>query len=254
MVRIKNHFFYAYAGNKRNECNDIFNYIKNDIEKYNNIIEPFCGSCAFSVFMSKLYPLKFKYILNDLDTRLIELLNLSRDKVALEEFLIILNNNVIGLNKIKYKEIIKTDTLLGYVMKRLIYTITPGLFPLDYKEKVYTFDNLDIVKFMRTENITLSSVDGLDIVNQYKYVENTFIFLDPPYLLSNNEFYKMKKGVNIYEYLTINGMNDFKSWLLLVIERNWITGYIFKDYIKEEWNKNYEMSKKKTTHIIVSNK
>ena len=43
---MKNHFLISYAGNKRNECENIFNYCKfllnnNEID---TIVEPFCRS------------------------------------------------------------------------------------------------------------------------------------------------------------------------------------------------------------------
>lgn len=44
----KNHFVLQYEGNKRNEVDIIYKMIENFEVK--NIIEPFCGTCAFSFF------------------------------------------------------------------------------------------------------------------------------------------------------------------------------------------------------------
>ena len=66
---MKNHFLLPYSGNKRNEVENIYNTTK-DIYKYEDIktiVEPFCGSCAYSYYISTLYPKKYKYILNDND-------------------------------------------------------------------------------------------------------------------------------------------------------------------------------------------
>ncbi len=41
------HFIYSYSGNKRNEFKYIEKVIDN-IDAYDNIIEPFCGSSAIS--------------------------------------------------------------------------------------------------------------------------------------------------------------------------------------------------------------
>ena len=60
---MKNHFIFSYAGNKRNEVEQIFDKI--DLKDIDTIIEPFCGSSAMSYYLSTLYPKKFKYILND---------------------------------------------------------------------------------------------------------------------------------------------------------------------------------------------
>ena len=73
----KNHFFFSYFGNKRNEIDNIFNSIKNyDIEY---IVEPFCGSSAFRYHMSIKHPGRYTYVLNDNNTLLIELYNIMSD-------------------------------------------------------------------------------------------------------------------------------------------------------------------------------
>ena len=72
---MKNHFFSPYTGNKRQEVEQIYEAINfNDI---NTIVEPFCGSCALSYYIWTQNKDKiFKYVLNDLDNQLIELLKL----------------------------------------------------------------------------------------------------------------------------------------------------------------------------------
>ena len=59
---MKNHFYMSYAGNKRNEVKDIYNHI--DFENITTIIEPFCGSCAMSYYISTQKQ-GLKYIFND---------------------------------------------------------------------------------------------------------------------------------------------------------------------------------------------
>ena len=46
---MKNHFFFSYAGNKREEVEHIYN--KLDLENIETIVEPFCGSCAVSYYI-----------------------------------------------------------------------------------------------------------------------------------------------------------------------------------------------------------
>jgi site-specific DNA-adenine methylase len=43
---MKNHFFYPYFGNKREEVEHIYNL--SDLNNIDTIVEPFCGSCAVS--------------------------------------------------------------------------------------------------------------------------------------------------------------------------------------------------------------
>ncbi len=69
-----NHFIFSYAGNKRNEFKYLNNIIDN-IDNYDTIIEPFCGSSAISFNIWLKYPNK-KFIINDNDKDLIKVYNL----------------------------------------------------------------------------------------------------------------------------------------------------------------------------------
>ena len=68
----KNHFFIPYAGNKRSEVEKIYDSIKDKLNDIEYIVEPFCGTSAFSYYMSLRHPKQFKYILNDNNKYLIE--------------------------------------------------------------------------------------------------------------------------------------------------------------------------------------
>ena len=65
MSKNKNHFFIPYFGNKRKETPLIYEKTKHELNDITTIIEPFCGSCAFSYYISLQHPKKYKYILND---------------------------------------------------------------------------------------------------------------------------------------------------------------------------------------------
>ena len=58
-----NHFIFTYLGNKRNEFKHI-NNVMDDIDNYDTIIEPFCGTSAISFNIWLKHPNK-KFILND---------------------------------------------------------------------------------------------------------------------------------------------------------------------------------------------
>lgn len=59
---MKNHFFIPYYGNKRQEVDKIYNEIKDDIDKYDIIVEPFCGSSAFSYIYGLTIKTKIKHM------------------------------------------------------------------------------------------------------------------------------------------------------------------------------------------------
>ena len=250
----KNHFFFGYAGNKRREVKNILESIT-DLSIYKTIVEPFCGSCAFSYYLSSLYPKKFKYVLNDNNKHLIELLKISRNKEKFDELIKKMNQMIIDLTKEKYNEIAKKDELESWIIKNSIYTIRAGLFPLDYKNNkdFSKLEDCDIIKFLRNEDITISNEDGIKIIESYANDKKALIFLDPPYLNSCNCFYSNPK-LNIYEYLYNNPMKKYKCFCILALEDNWIIRLLFLKHKFISYDKMYEMSKKKTQHVLIINK
>ena len=73
-----NHFIHSYPGNKRNEFQYLNNVIE-DIDKYETIIEPFCGSSAISFNIWLNHPNK-KFILNDNNNDLMKVYNLIKNE------------------------------------------------------------------------------------------------------------------------------------------------------------------------------
>ena len=252
---MKNHFLIAYAGNKRNEVDNIYNSIKDKLDDITTIIEPFCGTSALSYYISTKHPNKFKYVLNDNNKHLVTLYKLATDETKFNKLITILNNKIKGLNKEKYDALFKEDNFYSWFICSKIYVLRPGLFPQPPRKIITSFDGLrdcPVIKFLRTENITFYNSDAIDIMNKYKNYKRHFIFLDPPYLMACNDFYS-NKNVNIYEYLYNNKINDMKALILLCLESNWIIKLLFNGQIKQEYGKKYECSKKLTTHLIISN-
>jgi site-specific DNA-adenine methylase len=250
---LKNHLFFGYAGNKRCEMPQIYEYMKDKLENIETIIEPFCGSAAFSYYLSIKFPKKYKYVLNDIDENLINLYKICKDENKLLKFNKQVNEAVKTINKEKYNIIVKKGDFLGWFISNLIHAIRSGMFNLSYKPKEYNFENIPIVKFLRTENVIIKNVDALEIYNEYKTDIKSLIFLDPPYLISCNSFYS-NVNINIYEYLYNNSIDNEKAFIILVLESNWIINLLFKNNIKSNYNKLYQPSKKHTNHLIISNK
>lgn len=250
----KNHFLLPYAGNKRTECETIYNEISAKINDIKTIVEPYCGTSAFSFFMSLKHPKKFEYILNDNNNYLIELYKTALDETKLDDLIKKLDLKIKGLNKEKYNQIKKENSLISWIIINKIYSIRAGLFPSD-KKILTTFNYLKecpIINFLRNEKITFLNFDGVEIINKYKDNIDNFIFLDPPYLLSCNDFYK-DTNTNVYEYMYYNKINNMKSLVLLCLESNWIIKLLFNNEFKKEYNKHYQTSHKKTSHIIITN-
>jgi len=266
----RNHFFIPYYGNKRQEVENIYNSIKDRLTNIKNIVEPFCGSSALSYYISTLHPKKYKYFLNDNNKMLIELYNILKDDKKTENFYkslltkisnttnSLLEDGNIPLTKEQYKILIKdqeTD-IYAYLIANKIYSIRPGLFPQEKNitvKSLESFINAPIIDFLRTEDITFTNIDALELYNQHKTNPKSFIFLDPPYLASNNDWYK-SPDTNIYEYLYDNDIMKEKAFICLCLENNWIIKLLFKDKPSTTYDKKYETTKKTTTHIIILNK
>ena len=254
---MKNHFIFSYAGNKRDEVEHIYKALENanSLKDITHIIEPFAGSCAMSVYLSMMHPQKYKYILNDNNIFLIELYRIFQDNEKITDFI----NNINSLcfvddkfiNKERYKEILKEKNCYTYYIEHKYYNIRPAMYPMSERAPTKKINYDDIVKipfikFLQTENIEIYNLDALEIVKLYNKKE-MFLFLDPPYLSACNQFYQ-KTNINIYEWFFNN-----KNVLLnacFVLENMWIIKLLFQGIKIIEYDKTYQISKKKTKHII----
>ena len=253
----KNHFFFGYAGNKRAECvkiYDEFKAIQQQENKIDTIYEPYCGTCAFSCYLSMQEPLRYKYILNDNNIHLIELYNIAKDEEKLNQLCLRLNALIVDIDKVKYNKMKENDTLETYIIMNSIMNIRPGLFPSDVKRTKRDYNamkNVAIINFLRTENITFTNTTVKKIEDEYNK-PNIFSFIDPPYLTECNDFYR-DKDVNIFEYFFNNKLSSFDTKILIIVSDVWLMKLLFKDYIKKSYPKLYQSSKKSVNHLIIGN-
>jgi hypothetical protein len=254
---MKNHFYISYAGNKRQEVEQIYNSI--DFNGITTVIEPFAGTSAMSYYIS-LQRNGLKYILNDNNNYLKEMFNILRDDDQVTEFENKINNEVIPniQTKEKYTQYLKTnnDVYAWYVAHKF-YSIRAGMFPMN---DLLRFKSIDLRKcpiynFYRNNDIEFYTLDGIDIYEKYKHSKHNLILLDPPYLSACNDFYQ-DSSTNIYEYLFNNPIENEEAQILLILENTWIIKLLFNNIQnKTEYGKKYSNHKKKgTTHIIISNK
>lgn len=256
---MKNHFMLGYAGNKRNECEHIYEALKGHFNNFKIIVEPFCGSCAFSYYMSKKHPKKYKYVINDNNEMLINLINLAKDEIKYNEFIdrLKLMFDDCMVSKEEYNKLTpraKTE-LEAYVFIHKVYNIRPGLYPISKQFKKECFDAMrtcPFLDFIRNEDVTVSCRCGVSVYDEYRGNEDALIFLDPPYLDSCNDYYFDSK-VNIYEFLFENNIDNEDSYIMLCLEKMWIIQLLFKGKRLIEYSKLYQPKKRMTTHIIIVN-
>lgn len=249
---MKNHFYISYAGNKRNEVNDIYNNL--NLEGIDTIIEPFCGTSAISYYLWTKHP-ELTFILNDNNKYLLEMYNIIIDDVKLDEFEKTINETYLPIIKHKeeYNKVVKQNNIYGWFISSKYYSIRPGLFPLNNPFNLINIKQQPIYDFYKKANIQFLNEDGILTYNKYKTQSNNLIIMDPPYLQTCNDFYK-NKDVNIYEYLYDHNIKNEKAKIYLILENIWIIKLLFKDLVKSTYDKIYQTSKKNTNHIIVYNK
>jgi hypothetical protein len=241
----------SYNGNKRNEVPHIFPLL--DLTNITTIVEPFCGTCAFSFYVSLQKP-NLTYVLNDNNIYLKQMYDIIKNDQLLSNFENEVNTLIDTIkNKEDYKTIVKKDDIISWFIKNKYYCIHPGLYPADKEFKHVIMQNHPIVNFFKNNNIIYTCDNAINIYKNYKNKQDALIFLDPPYINTSNSFY-IDPELNIYEYLYNNNIQIEEASIYLILENIWIIQLLFKEnnqlFI---YNKKYEKSKKKTTHIIISN-
>lgn len=256
---MKNHFVISYVGNKRDEVETIYKNL--NFVDIDTIIEPYCGSSAISYYISLQEPKKYKYILNDADTLLIELYNIISDKDKILIFEKEINDIAKTLTtKVLFIEYLKNKDVKRFYIFNKIYCMRTGIYPLNYQYKYIDIINCPIINFLQTENIEIMNIDAVTLINNNINKNNVMIINDPPYISTDNSRYNydtIAGPINIYEwsYNTFNeSKKKIKCHFYIILEENWITKLLYKKLNIYKYEKKYNGLKKKTsTHIIYTN-
>lgn len=254
---MKQHFVMAYAGNKREEVEAIYDNI--NFTNINTIIEPYAGTCAISYYISTKHPKQFTYIINDLNKNMYKLYNILTNKDEIIKFEKEVNDVAKTIiNKDTYKDAIKNMNTcpISWFISNKIYTIRPALYRLNYKYSYIKIMDYPVISFFQNEKIIFSNEEGLNILKKYENDKSALILLDPPYLLSCNDYYDEAKTQqqNIYEYIHNNDIKKKKAKIAIIVARNWIIDLLFQKFKnKVEYDKLYQCSKKTVKHTIIKN-
>lgn len=262
---VKKHFYFAYPGGKSKEIKFINKYF--DISKYDVIIEPFCGSSAFSYSCFNKDNTK-QFVINDINDELIKLLCDIKVNSCQKYLDYCKNNYSKDTTKEQFIEIINQPTLEAFFFKNKIYNLRIGLFPIRNKNFDLNYDSYkELDNFYMSRNLEIINKDYKEIIEKHKDNEKAFIFLDPPYFLSHNYFYKTKgKGFGgdnmnkteytdpTAEYIYIrNALQNYKCKILMIINDCDLLKDYFKQFYKESYLLTYQMTKKKSKHMVISN-
>lgn len=257
------HILIKYPGNKIRE----FKYFKDSIELNNikSIVEPFCGSCAMSFHIWIEHREKFNYYLNDKDDtifkhfeylkknniiELIKKINIEKQQYSTKEKLLELHKNWLEDND-EFKKII-----LSKLSRFSFQSLTTGRCFHNTKQLWQSTTRphkymILFEEFLKSPNVFFTNNDWNDCYNKFKDDKEALILFDPPYVNSCNDFYK-HRSLDIYDKLDDIYKNNARSYF--IIQKNDKTDELFK-----EWNelvvydKMYNMTQKKTQHIVYSN-
>jgi site-specific DNA-adenine methylase len=250
-----NHFFFAYAGNKRSE----FKFVKDNLylkRGIKHIVEPFCGSSAISFNIWLEHGDKYKYYLNDIDDQLIKVYNLFKNN-QLDDIIKTINTTK---NKITSKEEYtkmcknKEKTIYEYFVMHRFYSIRPGLYDIDMNKNDFKLNEkqLQFIEFINKPYVYITNDDWQQIYNKQNTKDSLIVF-DPPYLDACNEFYSDKRSINVYKYFYDNKLHKQSSKICFILEKMWIIDMLFGKYEKQTYNKTYQSAKRKTLHSIYTN-
>ena len=261
-------------GNKKNELKLLLPIIEPQITTSTIFIEPFCGSSIVSFNVFKKINKNIDFHINDLDELRIKFLK----NMTIEEErqkLYKLEKEILEKGQDFYYSIVrgKDDEFLKYVISKRIHNFRNGLYPTT--KKIILREISDNWKeFLNKSNIT--NEDYLNIIEKYKDNEHAFLYLDPPYLDSYNSGYGTYQNKHHDENLKIidntemyiiflDLLKNAKCKVLFSINDCAITKYLYKDFIKESYNHQYQHSyvnienlnegkrKKHTNALIISN-
>lgn len=246
-------------GNKQNEIKYFSEYLPVNVK---NVIEPFAGT--FAIIRNKYYDYKkYNLIISDSDEIFYNTLkNLKEFNEKLWEINEYIKNNISKIDNKKTdlysiketNEYMKQFENLPYYknLRQKIQSPSGSIKVLKNKPDI---ENLtDLIK-----NMEIYNIDGIKLLKKYKDDKDTFIFCDPPYLNSDNSKYNLKQLVEnkiydntyYYSYLA-EYIKTCKCKILIVVNKNCLMEYIFKNYIKKEYKKIYG-SNKITQHLVISN-
>jgi site-specific DNA-adenine methylase len=257
-----------YIGSKRT---DLKYFVKDLPPKITKIVEPFGGSGYVSLALFAENP-SIKCHVNDIDADLINFFN--QIKKSPNKIINAYNKLLENMNERKFSLIIeefknkksgKAKQAVLYLFFHRVHGIRQGLYPIDRISKpLNPVDYPAFFQWIKVTNFTCS--DYQIVFNKYKNIKTVFMFCDPPYLDSFNAYYSTyignknrddaNKTIQDHTKMFIDILDLFKSCmckLMLILNKNAITSRLFNDYVVDEYDKIYQLTKRKTKHLIICN-
>ena len=236
------------TGNKTLDIKHFIDLLPMDVK---NVIEPFGG--AFAVIRDVYPDRKYKKFVNDIDPSLYYIYTHPYEFVeGLKKWNIINDKNISNTDK---KKQFKNLNFNKYISHGVLSAMASYGHSKNKK-----LDNADAdIQLMK--NINFSNDDAFIIIDKFKKKSNSFLFLDPPYICTDNTQYGLKNNVEqnnndieIYNriYDILDDTNN-KSKIMLIIYANKNANKIFKKFIVRSYYKINQINKERKKYFIILN-
>ena len=233
-------------GSKTTDIKHFIDLLPMDVK---TVVEAFGGS--FAVIRDVYYEDKYKKYVNDTDESLYYIYT-HPDKLIeayhiwnkIDDKYDNAKDKKEAVHKSKMDEHLK-DYIINSMIVRGVIT---------HKKNVENFEkDIELIK-----KIKFSNEDAFEFLKKFIYKKDTFIFLDPPYLFSNNESYgtqKQNEDNTDYYHRLLDIFNDkkVKAKIMLVINDLKILRIMFDKFIKRDYERTYQIGKKKMKHLVICN-
>ena len=253
-------FLFGRLGNKKLDIKYFKEYLP--FENINMVIEPFGGSFAVSRICYN--DDKYKKIVNDTDKYMNAIYN---NPERYSEIKIYFNNLALECKNDKGCALYNDEFIKKFENNNIFTTELDKTF-IEYwkKEKVIRgnlvkyqktkIDNTNNIALMK--KITFTNIDYLDVINKYKNDDKAFIFLDPPYMFSDNSQYESQVCDSDMTDILVRIKEIFnnpetKCKIMLIINDLKIIRWLFDGFIKADYIKKYGLSRKVERHLIITN-
>jgi site-specific DNA-adenine methylase len=250
---------FGRMGNKQHDIKHFKHLLPRDVK---NVVEPFGGS--FAVIRKEYNDDTINKFVNDNDDDLYKIYTNPDEyyetKVKINK---ILGNNLVVSGKTG-REVVKHSDALSEInsldcddsfRRSNLKEIACRGNIIKYTKSTNCQEHINIIK-----KIIFSNEDWEDYTKIHSKNVDTFIFLDPPYLFSDNTQYsKMRRKEDadmtdmIPKIADIFKNPETKAKIMLVINDMKIIRYFFNDFIKTEYSKIYAISKRKDNHLVICN-
>ena len=249
------YFLFGRLGNKKNEIKNFKNYFPNS-DKIKRIVEPFGGS--FAVTRCHYINENKKYHVNDTDDELFEIYENYEKYGELSNQLITIANTCLNENNnidfIKFKEKVR-DSEVDMETNLYKFWIKCNVIRARLVKKNPIRDFTESYEIMK--KIKFTNKDYKEIFNKYQNDKKAFLFVDPPYLFSDNSSYNPCDGqdttyIIVFLKQFLEDKNT-KCKVMIIVNELAILRDIFDKYYKASYSKTYAISKKKMNHMIITN-